>query len=302
MQRKTIILLFLTLFIFSFYQGLSAHIGHGDSLTKAPPLFDDIKKDDSKDGGLWETFLSWNRDVQSTIAGYMTRMQKSFSLPIFLLIFLISIVYGFLHASGPGHGKMLVASYLLDRGLSLGDAAKLAGIISSIHIGSAFLLATIFQIIFTAIPDPNLQADIRSYFTIGSGIFIILIGYYSIYEKIRKKHHEKEPDLNNKKSLLMIGIAAGIVPCPMATAIMLLSVSFGIYYVGALSVLGISLGMFGLLFLIGIVTIKSRQRLEEKLNQRQKAKAIFIKATGIFSAVIIIIFGFLITIYGSQIM
>jgi len=300
-MKNTLIIIILITLIFSIAGHMYAKPDPVKTSKNDPAAFGDLSKSKTKSGGLWDAFLGINRKMQETVAKYLKEIKDNFSLVMLFVILFVSLIYGFIHASGPGHGKALVVSYFLDREANLLDAAAMAGLVSGVHIGSALVLATIFQLVFLVIPDQSVQTNLRSYFTIGSGIFIVCIGLYSLIEKIIHKNQEKKIDMKSKKSLLLVGIAAGIVPCPMAMAVMLLSISFGIYYVGFISVLGISFGMFALLFLIGTITIKSRQKIEAKLSGKTKFKNIFLKTIGIASASIIILFGLWITIYGFQI-
>jgi ABC-type nickel/cobalt efflux system permease component RcnA/Tol biopolymer transport system component len=66
------------------------------------------------------------------------------SSPLFLLgAFLLSLVLGSLHALTPGHGKTLVAAYLVGSGGKVSDAVFLGVVVTTTHTGSVILLGLV---------------------------------------------------------------------------------------------------------------------------------------------------------------
>ena len=212
------------------------------------------------------------------------------SSPVLLafLLLLISFVYGFVHSSGPGHGKALVAAYFVDhphRGWF--PPVKMALIVSATHTGSALLIAVLFQLILTVAPDHML---IRKWFTVFSASVVILLGVYMLVDRFRGHAHTDERNASGK-GMFALGVAAGIVPCPLAMGIMVISIMNGVFLLGILSVLGMSAGMFLLLLLVGGLTSRSRDRLERFLEGRGKMGDIFLKIAGVFSSLVIVVLG-----------
>lgn len=268
-----------------------------DRTGPSPRAFSDL---DKGKGGFLDSVLEWfkqvNRTLNDAVAGYLRRARSGFSFSLVLVVFFVSVVYGWIHSLGPGHGKALVASYFVDHGEGVRDAAKMGGIIAATHTGSSLIIATIFQIVLLAIPDQATQTAIRRWFTIASGAVIIGVGLWALVERVRPAHHTDrgERAVHEGRSLPLVALAAGIVPCPLAMAVMFLSVSFGIYYVGLISVLGMSLGMFLLLFPIGAVVIRSRNSLEKRLQPESRLRRFLGPVLGVVSGLFIMFFGVLI--------
>lgn len=209
-------------------------------------------------------------------------------LSLVLVLLVISVAYGFIHASGPGHGKMLVAAYFVDNTHhGWWPPAKMALIISSVHTGSALLLATLFQVILSVSPD---QMAVRTWFTIGSGLLVIGLGLWMLVERLRGRHEERVTP-TGKRTMLALGVAAGIVPCPLAMGVMVIAVMHGVYPLGVLSVFGMSAGMFLILFLIGALTSRSREKLEQLLSRKNRAARVLGTVAGVASALVIIVLG-----------
>lgn len=262
----------------------------------------DITKDNVDDSNLWDKFIAVNRYIQTKVAGLIKKMKANFSLATLLIITLLSIGYGIVHAAGPGHGKTLVISYFLDNGKNHKDAALMSLIVAATHTGSAFLIATIFQIILVSVPGNEAQFAIRKIFMTGSGSLIIIIGLYQLLSKFfpqlklkkKPKTTTTTATTTEKKGLIAIGMAAGIVPCPLSMAIMFLAISLEVYYIGLIAILGMSLGMSLLLYLIGTLTIKSKNKLTDKLGKKAGFQQLLNKGLSLASAILIIIFGIII--------
>jgi ABC-type nickel/cobalt efflux system permease component RcnA/Tol biopolymer transport system component len=91
-------------------------------------------------GQIQQPFGSLNA-VTTSLEGLVKTQASS---PLFLLsAFLLSLVLGSLHALTPGHGKTLVAAYLVGSGGKVRDAVFLGAVVTTTHTGSVILLALV---------------------------------------------------------------------------------------------------------------------------------------------------------------
>ncbi len=198
--------------------------------------------------------LRWSDDnINELIRGLIS----GFNLSSLFILIGLSFLYGILHSIGPGHGKSLVASFFLKEKRPLRKSLVLSMIISIIHTGSAIILSFLLFFVLTGIKG-MFRIKLQSYFMIASGILIIVAGTFFLIFKIFCKEKDGEDKNLDDKNLLLIGISAGIVPCPVALMIMFLTLSKKAFFIGLLSVSFISFGMFVLLSLIGIASSKLR--------------------------------------------
>ncbi len=209
-----------------------------------------------------------DRLLNETIRGFTSDV----AFTAIMLLILISFFYGILHSIGPGHGKALVASFFLKEKHRLKRAFTLAGIVALVHTGSAIILSLLLYFVLTGVKG-MFRIRLQSYFIGSSGILITLIGIFFLIHKIvsgGKKEKEGKPEISGKRNLILVGVAAGIVPCPVSSMLMLLTLSHGIAHIGLLAVAGISAGMFFLLSIIGLLTIKSRDGIMALSEKRFK--------------------------------
>ena len=103
----------------------------------------------------------------------------------FALLAAVSFFYGFLHAAGPGHAKMLTASYFVANGGSYSRALVFAMKVGFAHVAGAFLLV-LFSYVFLNAFLTNKVSDIAGAMTKISAVTIVCVSLYMIYAKLKK--------------------------------------------------------------------------------------------------------------------
>lgn len=130
--------------------------------------------------------------------------------PLFLFgAFLLSLALGSLHALTPGHGKTLVAAYLIgSRGRSR-DAIFLGFVVTLTHTGSVILLGSL-TLLATQYILPGLIAPWLEFI---SGVLVVLFGVNLLYQRRQVlidwwRQHSARPQTERKRfSLQSISIA-----------------------------------------------------------------------------------------------
>jgi len=103
----------------------------------------------------------------------------------FALLAAVSFFYGFLHAAGPGHAKMLTASYFVANGGSYSRAMAFAMKVGFAHVAGAFLLV-LFSYVFLNAFLTNKVSDMAGAMTKISAVTIVCVSVYMIYAKLKK--------------------------------------------------------------------------------------------------------------------
>ncbi len=239
---------------------------------------------------LGSSFLELIRYFDNLINESLRGLIDDFDLGKFLILVLLAFIYGIIHSAGPGHSKTLVVSYFLKEKQPLRKSFFLSMVISVIHVGSAILLAFILTYFLKGLGG-MFKIKLQSYIMLASGILITLVGLGFLLTKIfTKQKHEHHLPANNK-NIFLIGISAGIVPCPVALMIMLFTISQGIVWQGIILVLSMSLGMLALLMPLGMVSIKARDGLlkltTHKLKDQVGKVSVFIEYLSIIFIILI---------------
>jgi ABC-type nickel/cobalt efflux system permease component RcnA len=192
----------------------------------------------------------------------------------YLLILFFAYVYGLIHAIGPGHGKTLVASYFLSNDRSYSKAFFISLAIGVVHTFAAFLLTLVVYFVIETFLARFME-DTIGITTKISALIIIAIALYLFYKKYKTARAQKAKpafsfsatpphasscgcgacrvDHNSTDAALII--SAGIIPCPGTVTIFIFSLSMGLYVLGFLSALVMSLGMSTIIFASALLSV-----------------------------------------------
>ena len=210
-----------------------------------------------------------------------------------------ALLFGILHALEPGHGKSLIATFVLSTKSSKITDAFLIGLIASItHTASVYLIGFAgLKIIQMLAPS-----DKEFFTSLFASIVIFAIGLWLMWDRIVDPlfHHEHEHKcsaheiLSSKlkaTSILLIGLTAGLVPCSGGLAVFMTATAVcgfknilnGFFYVLSFSTgLGIALTLVALSIIYGKGMIK---------NILEKSIANIEKCSGVISAILIYTLG-----------
>lgn len=195
--------------------------------------------------------------------------------PLWLPVVLgLSLLLGGLHALTPGHGKTLVAAYLIGSRGTIKHAVLLGGIVTFTHTASVIVIGLLAllasQFIVPTVLGPALE--------IASGLLVLflgaqlLLGRWSAWRGLHHHHHHDHdhdhdhhhplPEQVKLSDLLTLGISGGLVPCPEALGIMLIAVGLNRILLGLGVIVAFSLGLAAVLIVIGVLLVRSRTLLD----------------------------------------
>jgi len=243
--------------------------------------------------------------------------QEQFSIPFYILALSISLALGALHALTPGHGKTVVAAYLVGTRGTTRHAIALGAIVTFTHTGSVFLLGVVTLVASRYILPTRLIPALEAL----SGLLILGLGITLLFQRIREwrqqkndhhhnhhhHHHEHEdghanthvhdndhehshaipdPEFVTWKSLVALGVSGGLVPCPDAIAILLVAIAINRLVLGLALIVAFSLGLAIVLIVIGLAMVHSA-----RLFRRMDAFNKIAPALPVASAVIVLVLG-----------
>lgn len=184
------------------------------------------------------------------------------TMNVMLVVFLTAIVLGAAHALSPGHGKALVAAYLVGSRGTVWHAAALSIVVTISHVASVVILGAISLVAAQyVVPEYYMP-----FVSLGSGLLIVGIGVWLIVARARKKKHGHDHAVVRRdmgwKSLLALGISGGIVPCPSAMVVMLTAVAIGRIGFGFALICFFSIGLALSLMVVSILAVHAARFLD----------------------------------------
>lgn len=194
-------------------------------------------------------------------------------------------VLGAAHALTPGHGKTVVAAYLAGTRGNAFDALRLGAIVTFTHTASVFVVGLLAYYLSESI---DLQA-IHPWLNKASGLLIAGIGVWLLYQRLRPQPPEPAiqfgPEHGHPHGVSMkaLGVSGGIVPCPEALSLLLLSLSRGQSLYGLVLLVSFSMGLAAVLIGLGLAAVL----VAPKLTRFQSMST----TIPIMSALVLIIMG-----------
>jgi|Tabmets5t2r1_1033131.scaffolds.fasta_scaffold00444_2 nickel/cobalt exporter len=183
---------------------------------------------------------------------------------VLLLLLLAAFGWGALHALSPGHGKAMVAAYLVGTQGRPRHAVALGATVTVTHTIGVFALG----LVTLALSQYVLPEDLYPWLNLTSGLLVVVIGAAVLRSRIRagrEGHGNHEGDHHHhhhsvtKRGLLGMGAAAGLIPCPSALVVLLASVSQHEIALGMLLIVAFSLGLAGTLTALGLAVVFARR-------------------------------------------
>ena len=187
---------------------------------------------------------------------------------VLVFFMLAAFAWGSIHALSPGHGKTMVAAYLVGTRGTARHAVALGATVTITHTIGVFTLGVVTLLLSQWI----LPEQLYPWLNLASGLMVVGIGAAVLRKRIRKvhshdhhhDHHHDEHELS-WKGLIGMGASAGLIPCPSALVVLLGAISQHQVALGLLLITMFSLGLAGTLTGLGLVVVSAR-KLTTRLN------------------------------------
>jgi nickel/cobalt exporter len=208
-----------------------------------------------------------------------------------LLGFAVAFLLGGAHALTPGHGKTIVAAYLVGSRGTLKHAAFLGAMVTFTHTISVFALglATLFLYRFI------MPEKLTQWLGVISGLTIVAVGLWMAFKRLRKTshshphtqnhhhhhdhhHHDHNHDHDHGHShvpselswggLVALGASGGLVPCESALVLLLGAIALQKVGFGILLLLSFSAGLAMVLMAVGAMVLYARNLLPERKRSK----------------------------------
>jgi nickel/cobalt transporter (NicO) family protein len=223
---------------------------------------------------------------------------------VLIFFMLAAFAWGSIHALSPGHGKTMVAAYLVGTRGTARHAVALGATVTITHTIGVFALGVVTLLLSQWI----LPEQLYPWLNLASGLMVVGIGAAVLRSRVLKAtghrpeatghshshdhhhdHHHHDHELS-WKGLIGMGASAGLIPCPSALVVLLGAISQHQVALGLLLIMMFSLGLAGTLTGLGLVVVSAR-----KLTTRLNVSGRLVTALPAVSALVIVGAGCLLT-------
>ena len=244
--------------------------------------------------------------------------RQDLSLGFAALALALSVLLGAIHALAPGHGKTVMAAYLVGQRGSLRQAVGIGLTVTATHTAGVLVLGL-------AISTSAVVAPERLYPWLGlaSGLLLAAIGVGLLHRVVQSRaghhhHHDTDPHLGDghvhthgdhrhhhhhqphaegrillrRRDLLAMGFVGGFLPSPSAVVVLLGAIALGRTWFGLLLVTAYGLGMAATLTGAGLLLERARGSLDRRSHRlRQSGYQAANRFIPVATALVIVIVG-----------
>ena len=194
------------------------------------------------------------------------------SVGFVLLSLLVAMFWGAAHAFSPGHGKSIVAAYLVGSRGTARHAVVLGLTVTVTHTIGVFALGLVtLSLSAFVVPD-----QLYPWLNLVSALLIVAVGLSVLRWRLREwrrrdaAHHHHGHDHHghahdqalSARRLLGIGISGGIIPCPTALVVLLAAISLHRVGYGLILILAFSVGLAAAMTGIGLVAVTAKRAFD----------------------------------------
>jgi nickel/cobalt exporter len=197
------------------------------------------------------------------------------TLPVVLLALVLAAGLGALHALSPGHGKTLVAAYLIGSRGTLRQAAGLGATVAVTHTLGVFALGGITL----AAGELFVPEQVIGWLSVASGGVVAVLGLVLVWRALHRPRHahahdhdhqhdhdhehqhphaHTDPSTVSVRGLVALGLAGGMVPSASALIVLLAAVSTGRLAFGLGLIVAFGIGMAAVLAGMAAATTLAR--------------------------------------------
>jgi ABC-type nickel/cobalt efflux system permease component RcnA len=216
------------------------------------------------------------------------------------------------HALTPGHGKALVAGYLVGTRGRPRHAFALGATVTVTHTVGVFALGLVTLLLSRFIVPEQLYP----WLTLASGVLVVAVGLGVLRSRMRTAHghgdhhhhghehgvglqsdtiddhhHHHHDEALTRRGILGVGIAAGLLPCPSALVVLLSAIALHRVGFGMALIVAFSLGLAATITAIGLLAVLARRAFS-----RVRLDGPVVRALPAVSAAVIVLVGLAITV------
>lgn len=188
------------------------------------------------------------------------------SWPVVLAGLIVALGIGALHALAPGHGKAVIAAWLVGAHGRARHAVMLGAVVAAMHTASVLVLG----LVFAAAQRSAVEAA-GPLLRLVSAVLVLAVGLGLVVRQLRRHehgHHHHAPPPLSRRGLVLLGASGGLLPSPSAFLVLATALFTGQLAYGLALVAAFSVGLAAALSLIGLAVLRGRDVVTPRLGRR----------------------------------
>jgi nickel/cobalt exporter len=225
--------------------------------------------------------------------GLFAGLVDNHGLPLVGLAVLLAIAFGAWHALLPGHGKTLMAAYMVGSEAKVRQAVAVGSAVAIMHTASVLALGLLVLTLEQTFRPETLYpwlGLLSGFVALGLGAYLLVsrIGVWMEAKRHAAARHEHDdaaehhhdhgfpghthPEVApedgalSRKGLMALALAGGILPAPSALIVMLASINAHRVIFGLSLVLAFSVGLATALIVVGMGALRARDAVARRMS------------------------------------
>ena len=206
--------------------------------------------------------VDFQRDIYFAFAEHIKAFAGGGSWAAFLAFLPMGIVFGSVHALTPGHSKTILASYLTGSSAGVRRALVTSIALSFTHVTMSVMIVLLSFPLISMMFGGSGPGSSPVLENVSRGMLGI-IGVWMIFRALsrhKRQHHSREG--------LMVGVTAGLIPCPLTLFVMNFAVIQHVTVVGVLFAISMMVGIGITLSVVAMLAVVFRGRLAALISGR----------------------------------
>ncbi|MGZ8647390.1 MAG: nickel/cobalt transporter [Solirubrobacteraceae bacterium] len=239
--------------------------------------------------------------------------QRDLGAGVIALSLLIALFWGAAHALTPGHGKAIVAAYMVGSRGTARHALLLGLTVTVTHTAGVFALG----LVTLGLSEFIVPEDLYPWLNLVSALLVVGVGITVLRSRIRSARGRKARDHDHRdhlhdhnhshdhhhdhdhvpasgsglRGLIAVGVSGGLLPCPTALVVLLAAISLHRVGFGLALIVAFSLGLAAVVSGIALLAITAKQAFG-----RMSFEGTVVRALPAVSAAVILVVGLAMTL------
>ncbi|MCV9960334.1 sulfite exporter TauE/SafE family protein [Pararhizobium sp. BT-229] len=213
---------------------------------------------------MWQFVIDIQRDIYLAFADHIKAFASGTGWSAFLSFLPMGIVFGAVHAMTPGHSKSILATYLAGSSLGMLRGLLVSLAISFTHVTMSVVIA-LFSLPLVSIMFGGTGAGSSPILESVSRGLLGVIGIWMLWSA-----RFREPHSHGDREGIVVGLSAGLIPCPLTLFVMTFAISRGVPEAGVMFALVMMIGVALTLSAVALTAVFFRQQMVHLFNTRPK--------------------------------
>ena len=232
---------------------------------------------------MWQFVIDIQRDIYFGFADHIKAFASGTGWAAFIAFLPMGVAFGAVHAMTPGHSKSILATSVAGTSLGMLRGVLVSLALSFTHVTMSVIIA-LFSLPLVSImfggegpgSSPVLQNVSRGLLGV-IGVWMLWSAFF------------REPHSHDHRQGIVVGLSAGLIPCPLTLFVMTFAMSRGVPEAGIMFALVMMLGVALTLSAVAVTAVFFRRQMVHMFETRPKLISRLTKGLQALSGAILVL-------------